>query len=274
MMQDKIIIKDLEVFSFHGAMKEENILGQKFLISVELSLDTYIASVVDDLSKSINYAEVCNFIKDFMLNNTFKLIETVANRLAEKLLMKYVELDAIKIRIKKPWAPILLSIKYVAVEIERKWNTVYLSLGSNLGDKKQNIDKAIETIKYNSKCKILNIADFLETKPVGYLDQDDFLNTCIEIKTIYEPFELLRFLKKIESDLGREKTVKWGPRIIDIDIILFNDSIINTTYLTIPHVEMQNRYFVLKPLSQIAPYIKNPVLNKTVIELYKEINYN
>ena len=273
-MQDKIIIKDLEVFSFHGAMKEENILGQKFLISVELFLDTYIASVVDDLSKSINYAEVCNFIKDFMLNNTFKLIETVANRLAEKLLMKYVELDAIKIRIKKPWAPILLSIKYVAVEIERKWNTVYLSLGSNLGDKKQNIDKAIETIKYNSKCKILNIADFLETNPVGYLAQDDFLNTCIEIKTIYEPFELLRFLKKIESDLGREKTVKWGPRIIDIDIILFNDSIINTTYLTIPHIEMQNRYFVLKPLSQIAPYIKNPVLNKTVIELYKEINYN
>lgn len=117
-------------------------------------------------------------------------------------------------------------------------------------------------------------SEIIETKPFGYIEQDDFLNTCIEVKTLLFPNELLRELLEIERIMGRERKIKWGPRIIDLDIIFFNKEIIEEENLVIPHPYMEYRDFVLKPLEEINPYFVHPLLNKRVSTLRKELEEN
>ena len=109
------------------------------------------------------------------------------------------------------------------------------------------------------------------TEPVGGVEQDDFLNGCLELETLYTPYELLDFLHKIEQAHNRKRIVHWGPRTLDLDIILYDDVVMYEDDLIIPHIEMENREFVLKPLCEIAPYIKNPVNGKSIKQLLSEI---
>lgn len=268
---DSINIKNLEIFSNHGVLKEENVLGQKFLISAEIFLDTQKAGKNDDINLSVDYSEICHTIKNIMENNTFKLIETAAEKIAQTLLTEFEKIDQITIEVKKPWAPILLPLEYVSVKSTRKWHTVYLSLGSNIGDKQKYLSDAIEKIRSSTLCKSVKSSDFTVTKPVGYTEQDDFLNCCVEMKTLLSPHDLLAFTSSIEAEAKRERKIHWGPRTLDIDIILYDDLIMSDDVLTIPHIEMANRKFVLDPLCQLNPYAINPALNMTAIELYKSL---
>lgn len=111
------------------------------------------------------------------------------------------------------------------------------------------------------------MSDILETEPYGYTEQDPFLNAAVELKTLESPEGLLRICQKIEQAGKRERTIHWGPRTIDLDIVLFGDEIIQTGELTIPHVEMHRRLFVLEPLAQIAPWAVHPVYHQTVKEI-------
>ncbi|MFK4786217.1 2-amino-4-hydroxy-6-hydroxymethyldihydropteridine diphosphokinase [Fusobacterium sp. MFO224] len=261
---DKIIIKDLELIGNHGVFKEEKKLGQKFLISVEMKTDTSLAGKNDDLNYSTHYGMVADDIEKLFLNNSFNLIETCAEKIANMILVNYPLIKEVTINIKKPWAPIQKHFEFVGVEINRKWHTVYLSLGSNIGAKKDNLSKAIELIKNLSNTEVTTISSFLETEPYGLKEQDNFFNACIEIKTLFSPHELLHNLLQIEKEMGRIRTIKWGPRVIDIDIILFDNLILQDDDLAIPHPYMCDRMFVLKPLSEIAPNIIHPLENKTI----------
>ena len=116
---DKIKITNLEVFCHHGVYKEENILGQKFIVSVELYAELSLAAKNDNILNSVNYGEVCHFIKKTMENNTYKLIETLTEQLAKAILIHFPMVEKIKIEVKKPWAPILLPLETVSVEMER-----------------------------------------------------------------------------------------------------------------------------------------------------------
>lgn len=144
-------------------------------------------------------------------------------------------------------------------------HTVSLAMGSNLGNKKAYILHAIELLK--EKVTIVSIAPLYESKPVGYTRQDNFCNTALQAKTDLSPKNLLVFIKKIEKKLGRKKRFVNGPREIDIDIIFYDDMVIQTADLTIPHPRMHERDFVLKPLSDIALQTIHPLFNKTVLEL-------
>ncbi len=268
---DKINIVDLEVFSKHGVMKEENILGQKFLVSAEIDVDSRKAGKEDDLNYSVNYAQICHMIKHIMDENTFKLIETAAEKISETLLINFSKIIKLKIEVKKPWAPILLPLDYVSVCIERSWHTVYLSLGSNMGSREKYLSDAISAIRSSDFCKEIKVSDFIETKPVGGVEQNDFINCCVELKTLMPPHELLEFTSAIELKANRKRTIHWGPRTLDIDIILFDDLIMSDSTITIPHIEMANREFVLKPLCQLNPYAMNPVLRMSAYELYKSL---
>jgi dihydroneopterin aldolase/2-amino-4-hydroxy-6-hydroxymethyldihydropteridine pyrophosphokinase len=268
---DKIKIKDLEVYCYHGVFPEENKLGQKFVISAELYLDTHKAGISDDLSESIHYGEVCYMIERFMKNNTFKLLESVAERLADYLLLEISLLEKIKLEIKKPWAPIGLPLTYASVEIKREWIDVYLGVGSNMGDKHQYINKAIEQLKQDSKVKVIQVSKLIKTKPYGGVEQDDFINGCIFIKTLLSPLELLYNLNQIEASLERVREIRWGARTIDLDILLFGEQIIYQSNLIIPHIDMCNREFVLGPLTEIAPYVIHPVLKEPIYLLNKEL---
>jgi len=144
-------------------------------------------------------------------------------------------------------------------------NTVYITLGTNLGDREENLKIALDGI--TAFGEITKKSSILETPPMGYEDQGDFLNMAIELKTNLSPIDLIIKFQEIEHKMGRTREFKNGPRIIDLDIILFNNEVIETDSLTIPHPGMQTRDFVLNPLSEIAPEVVHPILNKTINEL-------
>ena len=264
---DRITISDLEVFAFHGVLKEENSLGQKFLISAELYMDVSEAAKDDDITKSINYADVCKDIDMFLKNNTFKLIETMADRLARHLLISYKILNEVCVKVKKPWAPILMTLDTVSVSVSRKWHHVYLSLGSNMGDMEDNINKAIRLLDKEEDCQVNRVSTLRVTKPVGPVEQNDFLNGALYMNTLKTPQELLALIGSIEKELKRVRDIHWGPRTIDLDILLYDDEIIQTTNLTIPHIEMDKRLFVLEPMTELAPWLRHPVLGMTMREM-------
>jgi len=130
-------------------------------------------------------------------------------------------------------------------------NKVYLSLGSNIGNRQKYIESAIELIGKTQRIKILKKSGLYETSPVGYVEQDLFLNAVIKIETDFSAREILKIINKIENELDRKREIKWGPRTIDIDILIFSDKKIDETDLIIPHKEMLNRLFVLVPLIEI-----------------------
>ncbi len=268
---DTISVKDITVFAYHGVMDEENVVGQKFVISADIGLDTSIAGDNDDIEESVDYVHVCNIIKSYAENNTFNLIETLAEGLAKCLLLEYTNICSVDIEVKKPWAPVHIPIDTVSVKISRKWHDVYLSIGSNIGNKKEHLDLAIERLDDTCGIQVCNVSDYIITAPEGNVEQDDFLNAAVYIKTILSPNSLLDIIHDIENMDGRRRDIHWGPRTIDIDIILYDDITISEKTLKIPHPEAYKREFVLKPLSQIAENIIHPALGKSIGRLYDEL---
>lgn len=269
----KVIIDKLDCFGKHGVLKEENILGQRFFVSCEMETDFEPATENDDINNAVNYGEVAEFITNYVRDNIFKLIETLASKLADEILINY-NVKSINIKIEKPSAPIGLPLKTVAVSLFKKWNKAYLSIGSNMGNKKAYLDFAVSSLKEDKNIRVNKISSYITTEPYGYTEQDEFLNGCVEIETIYSPHGLLKVVNAIESSADRKREIHWGPRTLDIDIVLFENKIINDSKLTIPHIDMENRLFVLRPLAEIAPYAINPVTNKSVKYMYETLNKN
>lgn len=277
---DKIKIENLEIFAKHGVFPEENKLGQKFLVSAVLYADTRKAGKTDDLNASIDYGEICRFINSFMKEHIFSLIERTAESMAEELLLHFPGLDKVDLEVKKPWAPIGLPLESVSVEIQRQWHTAYIALGSNMGDRKAHLDRAVKALNAlpgypvkddqgssSAAGAVEIVSKYYETAPYGVTDQADFLNACLRMRTLLTPEELLCDLHRIEQEAGRERILRWGPRTLDLDIIFYDDLVLESADLCIPHVEMHKRSFVLKPLCEIAPYKRHPVYGKTVQEM-------
>lgn len=145
-------------------------------------------------------------------------------------------------------------------------NKAFLLIGGNVGERKKNLDKAIQLLEEQAG-KIVKTSSVYETAAWGKTDQAAFLNQALEIDTDMNAKQLMQTILKIEKTIGRERKEKYGPRIMDIDIIFFNSDRYNNDFLRIPHPEMQNRRFVLLPLAEIAPSYIHPELKKTVIEL-------
>lgn len=264
---DKIVINDLEVFGFHGVFKEEKALGQKFLISMELELDTREAALTEDLTKSVHYGELCHRVEEEFKKESYDLIETVSEKIAEFILGEYELVKAVKVILKKPWAPIHRNLDTVYIEIYRKWHRAYLGMGSNMGDKEGNINDALNIINQSSHTKVVKCSKLITTEPWGYTDQEEFINGACEIRTLLSPKELVNFLLQIERDLKRERIIKWGPRTLDLDVLLYDDLISDDEDIVIPHPRMHLRKFVMEPLAEIAPYAVHPLLRKRIFEI-------
>lgn len=134
----------------------------------------------------------------------------------------------------------------------------YISLGSNLGNKAVNINKALTALACTPQVRVNRVAPYYSTEPIGYTNQDWFVNTAAELETLLSPHQLLFLLQNIEDRLGRVRTVRWGPRVIDLDLLLYDSMIINTGELTIPHPRMHERAFVMVPLAVLAPELELP----------------
>jgi 2-amino-4-hydroxy-6-hydroxymethyldihydropteridine diphosphokinase len=149
-------------------------------------------------------------------------------------------------------------------------STVYLALGSNIGDREENLRKALALLA-GAGIKIKTTSSIYETEPVDYLDQDWFLNAVCEAETNLDPLALLKTLRTLESTLGSKKVFEKGPRLIDLDILLFANQTIETPELQVPHPRMLNRKFVMAPLAEIAPNLRHPSWNATAAEILHKI---
>jgi dihydroneopterin aldolase / 2-amino-4-hydroxy-6-hydroxymethyldihydropteridine diphosphokinase len=145
----------------------------------------------------------------------------------------------------------------------------YIGLGSNMGDKRANCQMAVEHL--SEAGRIISVSSFYYTEPVGYKEQEDFINAVATLETNRSPAELLSICHAIEDRLGRRRTVRWGPRTVDLDILLYGDLVLTRSDLVIPHPLMSIRRFVLAPLVEIAPAVMHPVLHKTMIQLLREL---
>jgi 2-amino-4-hydroxy-6-hydroxymethyldihydropteridine diphosphokinase len=141
----------------------------------------------------------------------------------------------------------------------------YIGIGSNMGDKTANCQSAVEGLAEAGR--IISVSSFYYTEPVGYKEQEDFINAVASLETNRSPSDLLAICNAIEDRLGRRRTVRWGPRTVDLDILLYGDLVMSRPELVIPHPLMAMRRFVLAPLVEIAPEVMHPVLNKTMFEL-------
>ena len=145
-------------------------------------------------------------------------------------------------------------------------HTAYVALGSNLGDKEGNVRRALELLEERG-VEVVRVSSFICTEPYGVTDQPQFLNGVCQVRTSLAPLALLHILLAIEQEMGRVRLRHWGERNIDLDLLLYEDVVMDTPELTLPHPDMQNRDFVLLPLAEIAPEIIHPTLQKTIHEL-------
>lgn len=268
---DKIHIKDLEIIGFHGAIPEEKVLGQKFVLSFELDVDLRQAGKNDDLTKTVHYGELAQKVEEEFSKTSYDLIEKAAEEICEFVLLNYPLVKKVKLLLKKPWAPTRKHVEYVAVEIERKWNKVYIAAGSNLGDKEETLKEAIYKIDKRKDCVVTKVSNFYTTDPVGYEDQDQFVNCVFEINTLQTPSELMDTLLEVEKDFKRERIIRWGPRTLDLDIIFYNDIISYDEHILIPHPRAHERQFVMKPMCDINPYYVHPIYRKRVMDISSEL---
>jgi len=284
----KIIVKNLNLFGYHGVLKEERKWGQNFLfnIAVDIKKDNFVND--DNIKSTLNYSKVIELIKEINSKNRFNLLETFSQVLATKILDTSPLVERVKVKIEKTSPPIKEDLQSVGVEfvMERdsdkvkenygegydsankesksKSSIVYLSIGSNVGNREKNLRKAVDILSQNKDINILAISSIYETEPMYVKEQSFFYNIvlCAEVTEKISPFELLGFLKKIEYDMGREKATKrFGPRIIDIDILYYDDICIDSDFLTIPHPKLKERDFVLTPLSEVSPQFEIDGMN-------------
>lgn len=262
---DKIKVSGIEFFAHHGVLQSERELGQYFSVDCEAAVDTSLCQ--DNLSKTVNYADLTCDIVSFCQKNRYDLLETLANKLAKHILTEYALINELTLTVHKPHAPIPAKFSDVTLTVTRSWKTCYLAIGSNLGNRRANLDLAWTEIGKSSEIQGIAKSDYIETKPYGVIDQPDFLNGAIKIRTFLTPLELFAFCKNTEKLSGRTETRRWGERTLDVDILMYGDEVLFTDVLKIPHPEMHKRDFVLKPLSQIEPYLIHPIKKTNVSEL-------
>ena len=268
---DIIRIEELKVFAYHGVFEEEKKKGQEFYVNAKLFSDLKKAGRTDALEDSTHYGEVCLQIEKSLTTESYDLIERAAEKTIEDILIGFPLIQKVTLELKKPHAPIPMEFESVSVEITRSWHKTYIAFGSNMGDKETYIRDAIEQLQESRYFRNIKVSEFFYSVPYGGVEQDNFVNGVLEVETMLEPYELLDFLHELEKKANRVRKKHWGPRTLDLDIIFYDDLILDEEELQIPHKDMKNRDFVLIPLAQLAGYKRHPVFNITVDEMVSNL---
>lgn len=268
---DFIKVTNLKVFAYHGVLEEEKKNGQDFYLNAKVYVDMRKAGLTDRLEDTINYDSVCIFLAEVFAEKQFDTIEAAAEYTLQEVIVNFPTIEAMELEVRKPHAPLTYVPEDISVTIYREWHTVYLSFGSNVGEPIGTINEAIIMLKDPYAIRNIKRSDLFVTKPYGPVEQNDFVNGCLEMETYMDPEELVTYIHEIEDYFERDRSIHWGPRPIDLDIVFFDDYVYNSKTLTIPHADMENRMFVLEPLSQLCPGRRHPVWGKTVGQMKKEL---
>jgi len=265
----KILIKDLKLYGYHGVREYEKKDGQDFIFNICIYIEDSSLKNSDDLKDTLSYSDIIKVISKINKDKRFDLLETLSRTIAEKIIRMSGLVQKVDIRIEKPRPPIDENLGSVGVEyslsryemltVKEEEMEVFLSIGSNMGDRKKNIVKAMDLLNNDPRLEMLEASSFYETEPMYVGEQANFYNIAakIKVKNDMDPFGLLGLIKSIEYDMGRESgKMRNGPRPIDIDILYFGDKKIESDILKIPHPRICERKFVLMPLGEIAPEIK------------------
>lgn len=256
-VSDHILISDLRVVSVIGVLDHEREIPQPLRVDVDIHVDLHDAGLSDDLTETVHYGEVCTQLTAIARDNSDQLLERLAQRMAD-VVLSFPRVSAVDLTLTKLRPPIPEDVQSSAVRIHRvktsatsiSTHTAVIALGTNLGDRVGYLKFALDRLGEN----VVKQSQVFETDPVGGPDgQGAYLNMVVEITTELDPYALLRWLHRIEADAGRSRTVHWGPRTLDLDLLFFDDVIIAGGNLAVPHPRYAERRFVLAPLSEVRP---------------------
>jgi len=254
---DRIIIDGLRVVSVVGVLDHEREAPQPLRIDVDMHVDLHDAGLSDDLDETVHYGEVCGRLVEVARGSSDRLLERLAQRMAEAVLA-FPRVAAVDLTLTKLRPPIPEDVQTSAVRIHRVRTSLsrlaahraIIALGTNLGDRVAHLKFAIERFGES----LVAQSQVFETDPVGGPEnQGAYLNMVAVIETELDPYALLRWLHRIEADAGRVRNVHWGPRTLDLDLLFFDDVVIEGGNLAVPHPRYAERRFVLAPLDEVAP---------------------
>lgn len=268
---DYIKVTNMKVFANHGVLEEEKENGQYFYLNAKVWVDMRKPGLTDKLEDAVDYDQICTFLYEVFCERRFDLIEAAAEYTVQEMMSYFKRVEAMELEVRKPSAPLTYQPEDISVTIYREWHHVYLAYGSNVKNARGMINEAFYMVRDPYAVKNCVKGNYYVSKPYGPVKQEDFVNGIMELDTYMDPEEFITYMHEIEDYMRRDRSIKWGPRSIDLDIIFWDDCIYNSKTLTIPHADMQNRMFVLQPLMQYCPGYRHPVLGKTVEQLLKEL---
>mgnify|MGYP002629371794 CR=1 FL=1 len=254
---DRIELTGLRAMGTIGVLPEEQARAQPFEVDIVIDLDVRNAGRTDDLEQTVNYGVAIAMAQKVIETEKTLLLEKVATRIAEEIL-GLARVDAVEVVVKKLRPPVPEDIISTAVRVKRhradlhrrprSTTTAYVALGSNLGDRREYLRFGVRNLP-----EVTGLSGVYETDPVGGPEQGSYLNVVARVETEQNPFELLETCLAIEAGADRTRDVRWGARTLDLDVLLWGDTSIQSAELTVPHPRMWERRFVLEPLSDLAP---------------------
>jgi len=257
-MTDQIEISAIRTVAIVGALPHEREIPQPLQIDLTLDVDLGDAGRSDDLDDTVHYGWVADQVVAVVSESKDVLLERLAARVADEVLT-FDRVEAVTVTLTKLRPPIAVDAASTAVRINRTRSTAavaaksshraFIALGSNLGDRREFLRMGVAGLE-----RVVAMSQVYETDPVGGPDdQGAYLNMVVEIETPLDPFALLRRCQRLEGEAMRQRVVHWGPRTLDVDIIMYDDAVIETADLVLPHPHFAERRFVLTPLAEIAP---------------------
>ena len=258
-MSDRITLTGLRARGHHGVLAGEREVGQVFTADVVLHLDTREAAAGDDLTATVNYAEVAQDVVAVLSGPPADLVETVAARIAEVVLRR-PRVTAVDVTVHKPQAPVPVPFTDVTVHVHRDRadgaRDVVLALGANLGDARATLAAALDELDRHPRVDVLTVSPLLRSAAVvlpGAPPQPDYLNAVAVLRTSLPPRELLALCQGVELGHGRVRTERWGARTLDLDLVAAGDLTWRDADLTLPHPRAHERGFVLAPWARAVP---------------------